>query len=194
VTRDGARRTRTTGAAASLLAALAATGVADVTYASTVAAAEAPPTRRTDPEAVAPTARLAAVVGVGGAIVDSLWMDFASPRGVPVRPFVVWTGAQSSRLDLSNFAWTADRAAARRAAAPAESDGTPLARYLAEMAWSAGVADQVPRLTDAAPAASLDFFVDAVSAPEPGAAALFALGATGLVALAWTRRRRAKSG
>jgi hypothetical protein len=194
VTRHDAGRTRTTALAASLVLALAAAGFADLTYASTVAAgaapSDAPPTSSMDAPAGAPIARLSAATGVDGAAVDALSLGFASARRADPAPCVVWTGAADARIDFAGVAWSGEKAVVRPAAAAHDVGDASLATYVAEMAWTSSVVEQVPTLSGAPVAKPADFLAEAVSTPEPGAAALFALGAAGLGLVAWTRRRR----
>jgi hypothetical protein len=194
MTRGGFRGKTTIAAAAALFVASAATAAADVTYASTVASGFATTTTpnplRADAVLGAATARLAAETGPDGAIVDGLSIDFDRPSRGDAGPCVVWTGFGSARIDLADVAWTGEKSADRRVAAPSDADRAPLAAYVADMAWTTGVAEQTSGLAGVADVPKADFLVDAVSSPEPGAAALFALGAAGLAAAAWTRRRR----
>jgi hypothetical protein len=176
-----------------LLVASASTGVAETTYASTVAAGAASPAppRRAADVAAAAGARLTVAAGSDGVVVDRLSIDFASRLRGEDRPCVVWTGGASTRIDLTDVSWDAESAGRRRAAAPPDSEGASLATYVAEMAWSSDVAGQVSSLAGPGSVKPIDFSIDAVESPEPRAGALFALGAAGLAVVAWSRRRRA---
>ena len=180
--------------AAPLVLVLAGTCLADATLVSTIAAgpaaSDAAVARRPDVAAGTTRARVTPVAGADGRVVDGLTIEFPSARGAAAAPLVVFTREAAARIDLADVAWDGADAGVRRAAlvAAAATPAVPIEKHLAELAWAAGVVDLLPTLDGAAAGRPLGFVIEPVSVPEPGAAALFALGAAGLAVVAWRRR------
>lgn len=181
---------------ATLVLVLAGTGLAETTPVGTIAVAESADATAARPSFVGTEemrARVTTAAATDGRVLNALAIEFRESRRAASVPLQVWTGQFATRVDLAAVAW--DGAGARRAARgdAAAAPEVPIARRLADLAWSAGVVERLPTLCGGDVGPRAEFVIEAVSTPEPAAAALFALGAAGLAVVACRRRRAARS-